>query len=164
MRTSGLTWVLLRPGLFMQNTLAQAPLIKSEGKMVLPFAADLPLAFVDVRDTGAVGARILREPKGHGGKTYEFTGAATTFREFAQVFSEVLGKTVNYVAATLDQAEQAMKARGLPDWLIAHQLAIARLAAKGAFSNENTRPITDIVGRKPITTRQFVETYKAAFN
>src|SRR5690606_27062764 len=51
-RASGLAWVILRPGLFMQNTLAQPPLIRSEGKMVLPFPGDLPIAFIDVRDTG----------------------------------------------------------------------------------------------------------------
>jgi hypothetical protein len=41
---------------------------------------------------------------------------------------------------------------------------MARAAAKGAFSNENTGPIEEIVQRKPITTRQFVEDFKAAFS
>ena len=75
MQRSGLAWVILRPGLFMQNTLAQAQSIKAEGKMVLAFPKDLPIAFIDVRDTGAVGARIMRDPSRHAGKTYEFTGA-----------------------------------------------------------------------------------------
>jgi hypothetical protein len=48
-------WVILRSGLFMQNTFAQAASIKNDSKIVLPFAADLPLAFIDVRDTSAVG-------------------------------------------------------------------------------------------------------------
>jgi NAD(P)H dehydrogenase (quinone) len=56
LRGSGMKWVILRPGLFMQNTFAQAASIKSASKIVLPFAADLPLAFIDVRDTAAVGA------------------------------------------------------------------------------------------------------------
>lgn len=161
---SGLKWVNLRPGLFMQNTLGQAPLIKNDSKMVLPFAKDLPIAFVDVRDTGAVGARILIDPAPHAGKTYAFTGKLTTYGDFANVFSDVLGKKITYVEATLDQAGQALKGRGLPDWLVAHQIAMARAAAKGAFSNENTGPIEEIVQRKPITTRQFVEDFKAAFS
>jgi uncharacterized protein YbjT (DUF2867 family) len=164
MQRSGLAWTILRPGLFMQNTLAQAPSIKAEGKMVLAFSADLPVALVDVRDTGAVGARIMRDPGRHAGKTYEFTGALTTFGQFAQVFSEVLGKPVTYVGASLEQAEQGMKARGMPDWLVAHMVAIARAGANGAFSEESTQPIRDIVGRPPITTRQFVEDYRAAFS
>lgn len=164
LRASGIGWVILRPGLFMQNTLAQAALIKSDSKMVLPFAKDLPIAFIDVRDTGAVGARILVDPAPHAGKTYEFTGALTNYGEFAGVFSSVLGRPIAYVEASLEQAEQAMKGRGMPDWLVAHLIAIARLAAKGAFSTENTQPIRDIARRAPITTRQFVEDHKGAFS
>ena len=164
MKRSGLAWVILRPGLFMQNTLAQAQSVKSEGKMVLAYARDLPIAFIDVRDTGAVGARILRDPDRHAGKTYEFTGVASSFGELAQVFSEVLGKPVMYVGATLEQAEQGMKARGMPDWLVAHMVAMGRAGANGAFSNENTGPIREIVGRAPLTIREFVEAHKAAFS
>jgi uncharacterized protein YbjT (DUF2867 family) len=162
-KRSGLAWAILRPGLFMQNTLAQAQSIKSDGKMVLAYPKDLPLALIDVRDTGAVGARILRDPSSHAGKTYEFTGETTTFEQFAKVFSDVLGKPVVYVAASLEQAEQGMKARGMPDWLVAHMLAVARAGAKGGFSNENTQPIREIVGRPPLTTREFVEAHRAAF-
>jgi uncharacterized protein YbjT (DUF2867 family) len=163
MKGSGLAWVILRPGLFMQNTLAQAQSIKSEGKMVLAYPKDLPVAFIDVRDTGAVGARILRDPGKHAGKTYEFTGARSSFEEFAKVFSQVLGKPVMYVAASLEQAEQGMKARGMPEWLVAHMVAMGRAGAIGAFSNENTQPIQDIAGRPPLTLKEFVEAHKAAF-
>lgn len=163
-KRSGLSWCVLRPGLFMQNTLTAAASIKNDGKLVLPFAKDLPLAFVDVRDTGAVAARILKDPAPHAGKVYEFTAGKTTYGEFAAVFAEVLGKPVVYVAAGLDAAGQAMKARGMPDWLVDHLLAMARVGARGGFSNENTKPIRDIVGRAPITTRQFVEDYRTAFS
>jgi NAD(P)H dehydrogenase (quinone) len=160
---SGIKWVILRPGLFMQNVFTQIPAIKNENKMVLPFAADLPLALTDVRDTGAVGARILVDPAPHAGKTYEFSGALATYQDFAKVFSDVLGRTITYVGVTPEQAEQAMKARGMPDWLIAHLVTIAKLGAKGAFSTENTGPIRDIVKRAPLTMRQFVEDFKSLF-
>jgi uncharacterized protein YbjT (DUF2867 family) len=164
LRKSGIGWVILRPGLFMQNTFAQAALIKNDGKMVLPTPKDLPIAFIDVRDTGALGARILIDPAPHAGKTYEFTGARTTYGEFAGVFSQVLGKPIAYVEATLEQTEQALKARGMPDWLVAHLLTVARVTAEGGFSTENTEPIRTIVGRAPITTRQFVGDFKAVFS
>jgi hypothetical protein len=80
------------------------------------------------------------------------------------VFSEVLGRSITYIAASYEAAEKAMQARGLPEWLIGHQLVIARLAAKGGFSTENTKPIRDILGREPITTKQFVQDYKTAFS
>ena len=164
LRGSDIKWVILRPGLFMQNTFTQAASIKNDSKIVLPFAADLPLAFIDVRDTGAVGARVLLDPVPHLGKIYEFTGVLSNFAEFADVFSQVLGRRITYVAVTAEQAEHAMKARGMPDWLITHQLTAAQIAAKGALSTENTEPIRNILNRAPITTKQFVEDHKGAFS
>jgi uncharacterized protein YbjT (DUF2867 family) len=163
LRDSGIGWVILRPGLFMQNVLTQAAAIKNDNKMVMPFPKDLPVALTDVRDTGAVGARILIDPTPHAGKTYEFTGKLTNYGEFADVLSQVLGRTITYVGVTPEQAEQAMKSRGMPDWLVQHLVTIAKLGAKGAFSNESTGPIREIAKREPITTRQFVEDHKTMF-
>ncbi len=163
MKKSGLRWAILRPGLFMQNTLAQAPLIKNENKMALAIPKDVPLAFVDTRDSGAFAAHVVRDPGKHAGKTYEYTGVRSSFGEFAKNFSELLGRPITYVELSLEQAEQAMKGRGMPDWLVAHQIAVARAAAKGGFSNENTQPILEILGRSPLTIKQFIEDHKAAF-
>lgn len=163
LRASGMKWVILRPGFFMQNTFAQAPLIKNDSKMVLPFPANLPFSFIDVRDTGAVGARVLLNPAPHIGKIYEFTGAKTNFAEFTDVFSDVLGRKITYVAVPFEQAEQVMKARGMPEWLIDHQRTARQIAMDGGLSSEATETISGIVGRDPITTRQFVEDHEAVF-
>ena len=48
--------------------------------------------------------------------------------------------------------------------MVTHLVSIARAGAAGAFSKENTQPIRDIVGREPITVRQFVQDYKGAFS
>jgi uncharacterized protein YbjT (DUF2867 family) len=163
LRDSGIGWVILRPGLFMQNVLGQAASIKNDGKAVLAFAADLPVALIDVRDTGAVGARILIDPAPHVGKIYEFTGALTTYAAFADVLSQVLGRKIAYVALTPEQAMDGMKARGMPDWLVTHMGTIAKIGAAGGFSTENTQVIRDLVKRAPITTTQFVVDHKALF-
>ncbi len=166
LRSSGIGWVILRPGLFMQNVLGAAALIKNESKLAVPYAMakDRPVALIDVRDTGAVGARILIDPAPHAGKTYEFTGAPTTYGEFADVFSQVLGRQISYVEKSLEESEQALKARGMPDWLVAHVLMLGKIGAQGAFSTAHTEPIRDIGKRAPLTTRQFVEDYKALFS
>jgi uncharacterized protein YbjT (DUF2867 family) len=163
-RRSGLGWVILRPGLYMQNTLAQAALIKSDSKMVLPFPKDVPIAFIDTRDSGAFGAHVVRDPAKHAGKTYEYTGVRSSFGEFAKAFSEVLGRSITYIQASMEQTQQTLKARGVPDWLITHQLAVAGIAASGGFSAENTQPIRDILGRPPSTIQQFIEDHKGAFS
>ena len=95
---------------------------------------------------------------------YTFSGVSTTFGEFAKVIGETIGKPITYVEITLEQAEAGMKSRNMPDWLVAHLVSIARAGGKGAFSKENTQPIRDIVGRAPITTKQFAQDFKGAFS
>jgi hypothetical protein len=67
------------------------------------------------------------------------------------VFSQVLGRKITYLEVTPEQNEQAMKARGMPDWLVAHLAAIARIVRSGGASTENTKPIYDIVKRAPLS-------------
>ena len=164
LKASAIKWVVLSPSVFMQNMLGQAASIKTESKIMLPFARDLPVTPIDVRDTGAVSARILIDPAPHAGKTYDLTGKITTYGAFAEVISGVLSRPIAYVAITLEQAEQAMKAHGMPDWLVAHNVALAKVSVAGGFSTEHTELIGDLVGRAPITTKQFVEDFKAAFS
>jgi uncharacterized protein YbjT (DUF2867 family) len=163
LKSSGIGWTILKPGLFMQNIFGQAAGIKNDGKLVGTAAPDQGLALTDVRDTGAVGARILVDPAPHAGKTYEFTGKLVTFPQVAEAFSQVLGKPVRYVPVTLEQNEQAVRSRGLPDWLVTHLLLVAKATADGGFAKANIKPITDIVGREPITIKKFVEDFKGAF-
>ena len=163
LKQSGIKWTILRPGLFMQNLLGQAATIKSDSKIVMAYPKDFSIAWTDVRDTGAVGARIVLDPAPHAGKTYEFTGKSTTNGEFTEVFSQALGRPIAYVPITVEQNEAALKSRNMPDWLVTHLVTIAKLGNAGGFSNENTKPIEDIVKRPPLTTRQFVEDHKALF-
>jgi NAD(P)H dehydrogenase (quinone) len=163
LRGSKLGWVILRPGLFMQNVLGQAASIKNDSKFVMPYAKDFRLALTDVRDTGAVAARILINPEPHLGKEYEFTGAMTSFGEFADAFSQVLGRTITYVGVTPEQVGEAMKGRGAPDWLIAHAVAIGRIGNASGFSKVDMKAIQDFVKRDPITIKKFVEDHKGVF-
>src|SRR5262245_8528193 len=163
LKKSGVAWCVLSPGLFMQNVLGPAASIKSDGKMILPFPKDLKISFIDVRDTAAVAARILMDPAKHAGKVYDFTGTQTTYEDFAKDISDVLGKPVTYIGASLEAAEAGMKSRNMPDWLVGHMIAIARVGANGGFTAEKTEPVRQIVGRPPITTRRFVEDHVAAF-
>ena len=79
-------------------------------------------------------------------------------------FSAALGRPISYIGVTIEQAEAAMKSRGMPDWLVTHLVSMAKAGNDGAFSHELTQPIRDIVGREPYTTRQFIEAYKGAFS
>jgi hypothetical protein len=52
----------------------------------------------------------------------------------------------------------------MPDWLITHQRTAAQIVADGGLADEMAEPIRNIVGREPLTLKQFVEDHKAAFS
>ena len=58
LKASNIKWVILSPSMFMQNMLGQAASIKTDSKIVLPFADDLPVARMGAGDyrLGAMGA------------------------------------------------------------------------------------------------------------
>ena len=122
------------------------------------------IASPGMRNPSAPRARVVRDAKKYEGQTVEYTGRQSSFGAFARDFSEVLGKPVTYIAAPYEAAEAALKARGLPDWLVNHQIVMARLVGTGALSKENAEPLKAILGREPISTRQFVQDHKAMFS
>ena len=73
--SSGLPYTFLRPQSFMQNTLAVARTVASQGKIYQPFKDGRLLGMIDARDIGEVAAKVLTE-EGHEGKTYTLTGPA----------------------------------------------------------------------------------------
>jgi uncharacterized protein YbjT (DUF2867 family) len=112
--SSGLPYTLLRPTTFMQNTLATARAVASEGRIYQPFK-DGKLGMIDARDMGKVAAKVLTE-EGHEGKTYTLTGpAAISFHDIAEMLSDVLGKKVDYIPISLEKAREAMLGMGLSE-------------------------------------------------
>jgi uncharacterized protein YbjT (DUF2867 family) len=95
--SSGLPYTLLRPQSFMQNTLATARTVASEGRIYQPFK-DGKLGMIDARDIGEGAAKVLTR-EGHEGEGYsnfttedveQLTGhPATSYKEFATDYERV---------------------------------------------------------------------------
>ncbi|GAA5175445.1 NAD(P)H-binding protein [Niveibacterium umoris] len=116
LEASGIAWTHLQPHLFMQFFHNHAASIRDQGVFYAPLA-DAAVSMVDVRDIAAAAVVALTEP-GHEGQRYAITGpAAVSFAEAAATLSAALGKPVQYVAVTPDQAREAMLGGGMPEWL-----------------------------------------------
>jgi uncharacterized protein YbjT (DUF2867 family) len=159
--SSGLPYTILRPTTFMQNTLATARTVASEGKIYQPFK-DGKLGMIDVRDIGEVAAKILTE-EGHEGKTYTLTGpAAITFYDIAEMFSEVLGKKVDYVSISLEKAKEAMLGMGLSKWKAEVLIEYAKAHRQG-YSNFTTEDVEQLTGHSATSYRKFATDFARAF-
>ncbi|SFM49590.1 Uncharacterized conserved protein YbjT, contains NAD(P)-binding and DUF2867 domains [Bradyrhizobium sp. Rc3b] len=157
------SWCILRPGLFMQNTLEQGRSVTEQSNLVIPCDGDLKLSFIDVRDTAAVAAEILVNPDRYRRRLIELTGRQTTYNDFAGIFSKVLGRPIFVSTISPEGVGERMSSLGSPPWLIEHSIAIARTIANGGFTPEQCEPIREVLGREPISTLEFVQDHKEAF-
>lgn len=161
LRTSGPAWTILRPHHFMQNLLDQESLhrgIVEEGVVRSP-AGEGKIPFIDTRDVAEVAAAALTEP-GHGGRTYHLTGPeAISYRRATEILAEATGRDLRYEPETPDEARTRLSTDGLPDPLVAAQLAIAAYQRQGGPTEKTTDTVQQLLGRPPRTFRDFATDY-----
>lgn len=158
---SGIPFTNLRPNGFMQNMLAFAGSIAAAGKFYADLG-DAKISFVDIRDIAAVAVKTLTEP-GHVGKSYDITGPeALSYGEVAKKLSAALGKKVEYVNVSTEDAKKGMLGLGMPEWLvdaIAELYAVYRAGGAAIVTNV----VADVAKKKPISFDQFARDYAGAF-
>lgn len=158
-RASGLPHTFLRPGFFMQNlSTTHRAEIRDRGEIFVP-AGRGKTSFIDVRDIAAVAVRTLTEP-GHEGKAYPLTGSeALSYAEVAALFTEILGRPVRYADPSFVRFILAKRREGLPLPYILVMTGIygtCKLGLAGTLTPDTER----LLGRAPITMRQFIQDHR----
>jgi uncharacterized protein YbjT (DUF2867 family) len=144
---SGMRWTILRPHVFMQNLLAQAPGIVHEGRIV-GASGDGRIPFIDTRDIAACAAVTLTRP-GHDGQKYILTGPeALSYYDIARILSEVVGRPVEYY----DRFDESRDR----NTLAAHQ----RAGGKTAIVHDTVRRL---LGREPRSFAEFAKDHADIF-
>src|SRR5262249_36610112 len=114
---SGIPHTILQPNTFMQTYFTHASSIKSQSAFYLP-QGNGKVSLVDTRDIAAVAVEALTE-SGHEGRKYAITGGeALSNYEIAEKLSRALGRKISYVDVTEEQAEDSMRASGVPQWMV----------------------------------------------
>ena len=158
---SGLPFTMLRPNGFFQNFLSSAASIQSRSAFHAP-AGDMRYSAVDVRDIAAVAAHVLTEP-GHQWQRYTITGPeAISHAEIAERFSQVLGRTIQYVDVPEDAARDWLLAAGMPAWTVDKLMDLYRYYRSGAAA-EVTNDVERVGRKAPIAFQQFVRDRATAF-
>jgi uncharacterized protein YbjT (DUF2867 family) len=167
---SGIPFTFLRPNFFMQNFVTfYSNFIKTQGAFYVP-AGDAKATFVDVRDIAAVAVQALsgsRSSKNgeskHMGKAYDITGGeALSYGQAAEILSKELGKKVNYVNISDEDARKGMRDMGADEWTINSMIELFGVTRAGYLS-EIAPAVEQVTGKKPITFSQFARDYAQAF-
>lgn len=152
----GINLVSLRPGYFMENFLAQAGLIQSEGFFTFTYAPDHDIPFISTNDIGDVAAEYLLDDNWTGQPHRNLMGPENiALPQAARIISEVLNKPVTYRQASMESVRQQLSDFGAPPTVQQEliDLFVALGDADGAYATPRTTEAFT-----PTTFKQFVET------
>jgi len=159
---SGLEYTFLRPSFFMQNlSTTHRDEIKDQNEIFVP-AGRGKTSFIDVRDIAAVAALTLTEA-GHANRIYELTGdEALDYGQVAALLTDVLGRPITYRQPGLLQFLRRQLAKGTP-LAFATVMAGIYTTARLGLAARLTGDLRRLLGRAPISFRQYVEDYQACW-
>ena len=156
---SGLDWTLLRPGRFMSNALAWAPLIARGDTVTIPFAFR-PTAPIDPADIAAVAAAALTQGSHHH-TAYPLSGPEVlTPADELRILAGVLHRDLRLLEPPIETTRSGMIAAGMAEPVVD---AIVARALAGQDGAEVLPTVEQVLGRRPATFSQWARNHAAAF-
>jgi NAD(P)H dehydrogenase (quinone) len=150
---SGLPFVILRNGWYLENYTDQLPII-TQYQALLGSARDGRVSAAGRRDLAAAAVAVLTQD-GHLGATYELGGTSFTLTELAATFSDVLGTHIDYRDMPVADYTATLTGAGLPPEMAAAVAdADAGLARGELFTDSGD--LVKLIGRPTITAREAV--------
>jgi uncharacterized protein YbjT (DUF2867 family) len=145
-RITGLNVLHLRPGYFMENTLAQIGIIKAMGVAAGPVRPDLNLPMIATRDIGLAAAEALLSLNFSGQKTRELHGQRDiSYTEATEIIGKAIGKPdLAYLQLPDEQVRAALIQTGMSPNVadlileLSEALNTGRVVALEQRSAENT--------------------------
>jgi (4-alkanoyl-5-oxo-2,5-dihydrofuran-3-yl)methyl phosphate reductase len=158
---SGLPWTILRPGAFMSNTLAWAPMIQRQGRVFAPYA-QVRTAAIDPADIAAAAAAVLLGD-GHDGRAYPLTGPEpVSATDQARMLGAALGRQIGITEIPAQAARDQMIQAGTPAQVA--DAVLATLARTGTGPGARALPtVAELTGRPARHFSVWARRHTAAF-
>jgi len=159
---SGLPVCNIQAAMFVENPITlwmPAMTIKENDVIWMPFgdAKTAPVATVDVSD---VCVKVLANPAEHVGKNYELTGPELkNWYEFAEDFSEALGRKITYVPSTLQDFRDLREkmAPGAPAHPMLHLENLAIQNGGGRYIQAISDDVEKLLGHPPVSLKEVIK-------
>ena len=149
-RASGLAHTFLRDDLYADFAVH---LVGEDGLIRGP-AADGRVAMVAQDDIADAAVAVLTDAAAHAGATYDLTGPeALTLAEVAEVLTAVTGRTVDYLAETVEEAYASRASYGAPDWQVDAWVSTYTAIAAGEMAGVSSA-VPELTGRPARTLEQ----------
>jgi len=155
---SGMDYTILQPAMYMQMLAGSWKMAKEQGTIIMPYSKLSKMSYVDYRDVAEVAA-IAMTGKELSYGTFELCSPGMYNRlDLAALIGSALGRTIEAGEISPEQwAQQAhIPAGELYDGLV----AMNKEYDKYGFSGGNGLILKAILGREPLTIKQFIEELK----
>ena len=154
LRASGVEFVILRNGWYLENYTDQLPMI-TQYHALLGSAQDGLVSAASRRDYAAAAAAVLTQD-GHLGATYELGGTPFTLTELAATISDVLGTHIAYQDMSVADYAGILTGAGLPAEMAAAVADADAGLARGELFTAS-EDLVKLIGRPATTAREAVE-------
>lgn len=159
LRSSSMTWTVLRCSFFMQNLHRHISThgvdIAEHGELFIP-AGRGRTTFIDARDAAAVAALALLHPEAHRDTVHHLTGpAALTMEQVAAAMTVELDCPVTYPQPGLIAFARRLRGRGVGWDTVGFMLAVYTLTRLGQ-NQTITDDVERLLSRPPRTLQEFL--------
>lgn len=151
-------YTFIRPGFYMQNLdTTYRDDIRLHDEIYIP-AGRGKTSFIDVRDIGAVAAKVLTED-GHLSRAYEITGPeALSYYRVAEILTETLGRPIVYRKPSPEAYKQRLREQGTPEEFVKVQ-GMLYWPIRWGFGGKVTSEVSRLLGRPPIAMQGYARDY-----
>lgn len=119
-------------------------------------AGDARVNFASRNDMAEANAVVLSNPSAHQNKVYNITSStAYSFKEIANMLSDIVHKPVNYVDIPLEDLKNGMLQHGLPEDVTKMMISIAETMKAGEFDYADDT-LETLIGHKPLDLKDFL--------
>lgn len=152
-------YTFLRPSFFMQNlNTTHREDIKLRNELYMP-VGKAKTSFIDTRDIASIASICLTE-KEHINKSYTLTGSeALDYYEIGHILTDVLGKKIEYKNPPTLKFRKTLIERGI-EKSFANVMMMLYIMTKLGTAKSITPTAEKLLGRKPISFRQYAEDHK----
>lgn len=155
---SGIAWTSLRNGFYAHSITWLAGPWRETGVISIP--ADGPVSWTAREDAAEAAAVILASNGAHEGAITLTVSSAPTFRDVAQIASELTGRTITTVLVDPQEWVAAQIDGGQPEFMARFTLGFYQAAQQGFFAGTDPTLAT-LLSREPQTVRVVLEQHSA---
>jgi len=160
-RTSGLTWTILRPCMYMNFALSWSQSVRQDG-VIRSAGGSGKLGAIDPWDVAAVAKAALTTP-GHDNVAYELTGPELlSFGDMAAVLAKVTGRPVRHVEISEAEQGEIFAKMGAPKYTVDGLMETYSLVRAGRFAYL-TPDVEKVTGQKPHSFETWARQHINAF-